>query len=252
MWSIWDSSWQSLDLNDKNGHTVDEVGQVTVQQKKTQILEVVATSVPLRLTLTKCTNIVFVVDIVFQLHTLMYHHHITVNVNNNFLSSPPFWHFSSIPTLHNHLMVTHTDFLWMHYDFLSSPPFWHFSSILTFGQTPQKWPILAPKKVNVRPAEKSHSPNPYWYGLFAKNRVQIGQIWPLWPNIHFTGPYRGSPPCTLSQHPNSRETGYSNVELKGCPKASQPMPPCFTLGVNCGSSGGHLWGNLLGFTWGVI
>ena len=65
--------------------------------------------------------------------------------------------------------------------------------------------------MNVRPAEKSHSPNPYWYGLFAKNRVQIGQIWPLWPNIHFTGPYRGSPPCTLSQHPNSRETGYSNV-----------------------------------------
>ena len=141
----------------------------------------------------------------------MYHHHITVNVNNNFLSSPPFWHFSSIPTLHNHLMVTHTDFLWIHYDFLSAPPFWHFSSILTFGQTPQKWPILAPKKVNVRPAEKSHSPNPYWYGLFAKKRVQIGQIWPLWPNIHFTGPYRGSPPCTLSQHPNSRETGYSNV-----------------------------------------
>ena len=138
MWSIWDSSWQSLDLNDKNGHTVDEVGQVTVQQKKTQILEVVATSVPLRLTLTKCTNIVFVVDIVFQLHTLMYHHHITVNVNNNFLSSPPFWHFSSIPTLHNHLMVTHTDFLWMHYDFLSSPPFWHFSSILTLDPQLEK------------------------------------------------------------------------------------------------------------------
>ena len=108
-------------------------------------------------------------------------------------------------------MVTHTDFLWMHYDFLSSPPFWHFSSILTFGQTPQKWPILAPKKVNVRPAEKSHSPNPYWYGLFAKNRVQIGQIWLLWPHLYFTPAYRGSPPCTLFQHPDNREIGYSNV-----------------------------------------
>ena len=36
---------------------------------------------------------------------------------------------SSIPTLQNPLMVT--DFLWMHYDFLSSPQFWHFSSIPT-------------------------------------------------------------------------------------------------------------------------
>ena len=128
--------------------------------------------------------------------TLIFWWSLTIAVSSLLLNSDI---CSSIPTLQNHLMVT--DFLWMHYDFLSSPQFWHFSSILTFGQTPQKWPILAPKKVNVRPAEKSHSPNPYWYGLFAKNRVQIGQIWPLWPNIHLPGHIGGRHPvpCLSTQ-----------------------------------------------------
>ena len=30
-------------------------------------------------------------------------------------------------------------------------------------------------------------------------------------HLYFTSGYRGFPPCTLSQHPDSRETGYSNV-----------------------------------------
>ena len=59
--------------------------------------------------------------------------------------------------------------------------------------------------------KKSLSPNPYENPLFAKNGVQIGQLLPLWAHFHFTPGYRGSPPCTLSQHPDNRETGYSNV-----------------------------------------
>ena len=89
------------------------------------------------------------------------------------------------------------------------------SSILTFA--PQFRHLVKPlrngqfwrPKKGKRCPKKRLSPNPYWYGLFAKKRIQIGQIWPLGPNLHFTGAYRGSPPCTLSQHPNSRETGYS-------------------------------------------
>ena len=59
--------------------------------------------------------------------------------------------------------------------------------------------------------KKSIFPNSYRHVLFAKKRVQIGQIWPVWLHIYFTSGYRGFPPCTLSQHPVSRETGYSNV-----------------------------------------
>jgi len=43
--------------------------------------------------------------------------------------------------------------------------------ILTFGQTPQKRPILAPKKGKNGPKKKRHFPNPYWRGLFAKKRT---------------------------------------------------------------------------------
>ena len=85
------------------------------------------------------------------------------------------------------------------------------TAILTFYQGCQKWPLLTPKKANKRAQKKRHSPNPCWHGLFAKNRVQIGQIWLLWPHLYFTPAYRGSPPCTLFQHPDNREIGYSNV-----------------------------------------
>ena len=78
-------------------------------------------------------------------------------------------------------------------------------------RSPQKWSILTPKKVNLSPEKKSLSPNPYENPLFAKNGVQIGQNLPLWAYLYFTPGYRGLPPCTLSQHPDNRETGYSNV-----------------------------------------
>ena len=57
----------------------------------------------------------------------------------------------------------------------------------------------------MRPKKKRHSTNPYWHGLFAKKRVQIGQFLPQWPHLYFPSAYRGSPPCTLSRHPNIRE-----------------------------------------------
>ena len=85
------------------------------------------------------------------------------------------------------------------------------TAILTFDQGCQKWPLLTPKKANKRAQKKRHSPNPCWHGLFAKKRVQIGQIWLLWPHLYFTPAYRGSPPCTLFQHPDNKEIGYSNV-----------------------------------------
>ena len=67
------------------------------------------------------------------------------------------------------------------------------------------------QKSEFEPRKKSLSPNPYENPLFAKNGVQIGQILPLWAYLYFTPGYRGLPPCTLSQHPDNRETGYSNV-----------------------------------------
>ena len=36
-------------------------------------------------------------------------------------------------------------------------------------------------------------------------------MWPRQPLKHFTAAYRGFPPCTQSQYPINRETGYSNV-----------------------------------------
>ena len=47
--------------------------------------------------------------------------------------------------------------------------------------------------------------------LFGKNWKKICQIWPRRPLKHFTAAYRGFPPCTQSQPPINRETGYSNV-----------------------------------------
>ena len=65
--------------------------------------------------------------------------------------------------------------------------------------------------MNLSPEKKSLSPNPYENPLFAKNGVQIGQILPLWAHLYFTPGYRGWPPCTMSHHPDNRETGYSKV-----------------------------------------
>ena len=43
-----------------------------------------------------------------------------------------------------------------------------------------------------------------------KNEI-FYQMWPWQPLKHFTAAYRGFPPCTQSQYPINRETGYSNV-----------------------------------------
>ena len=50
--------------------------------------------------------------------------------------------------------------------------------------------------------------------LFAKENFKIRQIWPQHPLKHFTAANRGLPPCTQSQHPINRETGYSNVLVR--------------------------------------
>ena len=100
-------------------------------------------------------------------------------------------------------------------DFITIPSL---PSILeTLPSILEKWGRL-PKMANFDDLEieydgekKSHFPNSYRHVLFAKKRVQIGQIWPVWLHIYFTSGYRGFPPCTLSQHPDSRETGCSNV-----------------------------------------
>ena len=55
---------------------------------------------------------------------------------------------------------------------------------------------------------------------FCKKMEKFRQIWPQQPLKHFTAAYRGSPPCTQSQHPINRETGYSNVLGFG-----RPHPP---------------------------
>ena len=51
--------------------------------------------------------------------------------------------------------------------------------------------------------------------LFAKQIKRICKIWPPQPLKHFTAVYRGLPPCTQSQHPINRETGYSKVLGQG-------------------------------------
>ena len=58
-----------------------------------------------------------------------------------------------------------------------------------------------------------------WHVLFAKKLNKIRQIWPWRSLKHFTAAYRGFPPCTQSQPPANRETGYSNV-LGGAGRAS--------------------------------
>ena len=120
----------------------------------------------------------------------------------------------SHPNLNNTIILMVIDHC--SYDFITTsylnhnPDIW--TTILTFDRARQKWPVLSPQKAEMV-AKKRHSPNPCWHGLFAKNWAQIGQICPLWPQLYSTSAYRGLPPCTLSQHQDNRETGYSNVLL---------------------------------------
>ena len=75
----------------------------------------------------------------------------------------------------------------------------------------QKWSILTPKKVNMRAKKKDFPRIHIDMAFLQKNGVQIGQFWAPRPPLYFTDAYRGSPPCTLSHHPDNRETGCSNV-----------------------------------------
>ena len=62
------------------------------------------------------------------------------------------------------------------------------------------------------------------HGLFAKKLGKIHQMWPQRLLEHFTAAYRGFPPCTQSQHPINRETGYSNVLVTPWPVALPCLP----------------------------
>ena len=58
----------------------------------------------------------------------------------------------------------------------SEPPHWKSDEASEKGPPdPQKSEILAPQKIL--------SSNPSGHGLFAKNRIKIGKIWPL--QLHF-------------------------------------------------------------------
>ena len=92
-----------------------------------------------------------------------------------------------------------------------SPQFWHFAKPVKNGQ------FWRPKKLIWGPKKKSFSETILTCAFCKKKWVQIGQIWPVWLHIYFTSGYRGFPLCTLSQHPVSRETGYSNVLGFGFP-----------------------------------
>ena len=82
---------------------------------------------------------------------------------------------------------------------------------LKSAETPIKTANFGGKKTVLVP--EKNFPVRKWvcHVLFAKKMEKFRQIWPQQPLKHFTAAYRGSPPCTQSQHPINRETGYSNV-----------------------------------------
>ena len=85
---------------------------------------------------------------------------------------------------------------------------------------------LRGQKIFVDPAKKSPCREWVCQVLFGKNWKKICQIWPRRPLKHFTAAYRGFPPCTQSQPPINRETGYSNVLiLWGQPHKSRQVWP---------------------------
>ena len=82
---------------------------------------------------------------------------------------------------------------------------------LKSAETPEKEPILGGKNCSWSLKKKFLVRKWVCHVLFAKKMEKFRQIWPQQPLKHFTAAYRGSPPCTQSQHPINRETGYSNV-----------------------------------------
>ena len=84
-------------------------------------------------------------------------------------------------------------------------------SIFEKCRDPQKTANFGGKKLFL--VSEKNFPVRKWvcHVLFAKKMEKFRQNWPQQPLKHFTAAYRGFPPCTQSQHPINRETGYSNV-----------------------------------------
>ena len=91
------------------------------------------------------------------------------------------------------------------------PQFWEWA--LNFGKVvvPKKKANFEGGKIFCARPKKSNLRKWICHVLFAKEMKKICQIWPRETLKHFTAAYRGLPPCTQSQHPINRETGYSNV-----------------------------------------
>ena len=119
--------------------------------------------------------------------------------------SPPFRHciitWWSL-TLISYECITISSLL-LHSDI--SPPFWHLVKPLKNGQfwRPKKWMWGLQKKVIPR----IH----IGMAFLQKNGSKLVKFGPCGPIYILPEHIGGSPPCTLSQHPSSRETGYSNV-----------------------------------------
>ena len=82
---------------------------------------------------------------------------------------------------------------------------------LKSAETPEKQPILGGKNCSWSLKKIFQSGNGCAMSFLQKKMEKFRQIWPQQPLKHFTAAYRGSPPCTQSQHPINRETGNSNV-----------------------------------------
>ena len=119
---------------------------------------------------------------------------------------------------------------------------------LNFGKGPsilEKW--WYPKKTANFEGEKKICARPKkndvrkWICrvLFAKEMKKICQIWPRQTLKHFTAAYRGLPPCTQSQHPINRETGYSNVlvHVQLCIPTNLPSHQS----ISCVASSENIW-----------
>ena len=64
---------------------------------------------------------------------------------------------------------------------------------------------LTPKKWKFGSKKKSLSPNPSGHGLFAKNCIKIGLVWPQQLHFWSTGAYRGSPPYAIFPLPDTKK-----------------------------------------------
>ena len=68
------------------------------------------------------------------------------------------------------------------------------------------------QKVKMRTQKKTFPESILTFALCEKQGPARSNLAPsLWLPLYFTAGYRGSPPCTLSQYPDNRETGYSNL-----------------------------------------